>query len=97
MNIKRFISPPRWGSDENAKISMKSYIKNVESMLIDSGLVKSVVDDNMDTDNIDFPLLSLVTVTNNASNSFYIDKPLQFDMVDSGQAVTPIRIKFWFL
>lgn len=94
MFINRFIKDPVWGNDAFAALNVKPYLKNVESMLIDAGLVKSDVVDNLDTDNITLPSISLAT-SPSTNNIFYIDKPLQFDMNDIGQSTLPIRLKFY--
>ena len=70
---------------------MTEFCKNLESICLEGGLVKSNIPNNMDTNNIIIP-----SISNRKSSGGYvfISTPLSFDMNDTLQSQLPIRISF---
>lgn len=91
--------------DVGGQDPLKQHIKDFTKLLLDVGLVRSVLPDQLDVNNI--PDLDLnvvfpndVTVTNlywNFDNVRAVyHKPIEFAFVDSLQAASPVKIKFEF-
>lgn len=91
--IRRYIAPPEWWSQSNIDRTVVPYIKSIEQLCLDAGLVKSDIIDNMDTDNITLPSFP-TTILNSYNN--VCSKKLSFDLNDTMQAQLPIRIEFTF-
>lgn len=89
MIIKRYIPAPYCGSQSIAQNTFIPYIKGIEQMFLDAGLVKSNTSTNIDTDNIQLP-----NVRNTGYN--YMSKVLEFDLNDSMQVTNPFRIGMQF-
>lgn len=91
--IRRYIEPPRWWSQDEIDASVVPFIKSVEQLCLDAGLVKSDLIDNMDTDNISLPSFPATT---SIRYDNVCTKKLSFDLNDSMQSQLPIRIEFTF-
>lgn len=91
--IRKYIPYMEWWNDDIAKVSITEFCKNLETICLEGGLVKSNIPNNMDTNNIIIP-----SISNRKSSATYvfISTPLSFDMNDTLQSQLPIRISFEF-
>lgn len=92
--IRRYITPPKWWSQQHMEDTVPVYIRAIEQMCLDAGLVKSTNADNMDTSNIVLPTWPMTGVANSYNNT--CSKKLSFDFADPMQVQLPIRIEFTF-
>lgn len=92
--IRRYIEPPKWWSQDHMVETVPTFIRAVEQLCLDAGLVKSSTADNMDTSNITLPTFPMTGAVGSWNNT--CSKTLSFDLNDSMQTSLPIRIEFAF-
>ena len=90
--IRRYIQAPLWDGDDFIANNVK-FMKDLEQLLLDAGLVKSNVADNLDMDTFD---MSEWFESNKDRISYNYIPLLVFNMNDSIQNELPISIKFAF-
>lgn len=87
--------------DPGGQNTIKEFIKDLDTLLTDAGLVRTISSDHLDVDDIDdIDLSTLYTNINDYWNynrnqsAFY--KPIEYNFDDELQTIDPIKIKFEF-
>lgn len=85
--IRRYIEPPSW-LDTDYKVTVSKFIKDIEQLCLDAGLVKSNEVDNLDTNNIDYSGIKI-------NESGWQSLPyLWFNLNDTMQTELPVQLGF---